>query len=188
MTSKADFFQLASNWTPSDRATGILMLTLTNLSGRPIKNFRLAFTSHCRLEPGCQLEGAALIEQTYGYHVLAPPVGLVLTHRGTWSVTVDRLNYAPRHYTEALKSAYLVLEDGGIVPVGLTPTMRNFESGAPRLEAPSRSGCPQVVRSSASHLLPVIRIAPPTLSRSLFSPGMKRRGQHFATASLAYRQ
>ena len=142
MTSKADF-QLASNWTPTDQATGILTLTLTNLSGRPLENFRLAFTSHCRLEPGRQLEGAALIEQTYGYHVLAPPVGFVLTHPGTWSITADRLNYAPRHYTEALKSAYLVLEDGGIVPIVSTPTTRNFESGAPRLEAPSGSRLPR---------------------------------------------
>ena len=41
LTSKADF-QLASNWTPTDQATGILTLTLTNLSGRPLENFRLA--------------------------------------------------------------------------------------------------------------------------------------------------
>ena len=139
MTNEAGFLRLDSDWAPTEGAAGTLTLTLTNLSDRPLQNFRLAFTSHCRLDPDCELQGANLVEQIYGYHMLEPPAGFLLARGSTWSVTADRLNYAPQHYADGLKNVYLVLEDGGIVPVASTPTTRNLESGVPRLGAPSGS-------------------------------------------------
>ncbi len=143
VTGEAPSFCLDSDWGPTGAAVGAVRLTLTNLSGRPLSNFRLAFTAHLRLEADDQLRGASLVRQIFGYHVIAPPAGYVLMPATSWSVTAHRLNHSPQHYTSGLKSAYLMLEDGGVVPVASTPTTRNHESGSPRLETPPSSKLPR---------------------------------------------
>jgi hexosaminidase len=143
VTGETPSFCLDSDWAPSGVAAGAVTLTLTNLSDRPVGNFRLAFTSHFRLEADDQLRGASLVGQISGYHVIAPPVGYVLMPAASWSVTAHHLNSSLQHYTSGLKSAYLMLEDGGVVPVASTPTTRNHESGSPRLETPPSSRLPR---------------------------------------------
>jgi hexosaminidase len=139
----ATSLRLNSDWTPTDGEAGTLALTLNNLSDRPLGNFRLAFTSHVHLQPHDGLAGASLLEQISGYHVIAPPAGFVLKPGAAWSITADRLNYAPRHYGAGLRSAYLILADGAILPVEAMPTTRKGNSGMPRLEAPSSSRLPR---------------------------------------------
>jgi len=143
VTGEAPSFCLDSDWVPTGAAAGAVRLTLTNLSGRPLSNFRLAFTAHLRLEADDQLRGASLVRQIFGYHVIAPPADYVLMPATSWSVTAHPLNHSPQHYTSGLKSAYLTLEDGGVVPVASTPTTRNHESGSPRLETPPSSKLPR---------------------------------------------
>jgi hypothetical protein len=78
VTHEAPCFYLDSDWAPTGAAAGTLRLTLTNLSGRPLSNFRLAFTAQFRLQVEDQLRGASLVRQIFGYHVIAPPAGYVL--------------------------------------------------------------------------------------------------------------
>jgi hexosaminidase len=75
--------------------------------------------------------------------VIAPPAGFVLTPGATWSITVRGLNYAPRHHSAGLRSAYLILAHGAIIAVEALPTTRRRESGMPRLEASSSSTLPR---------------------------------------------
>ena len=70
--------RLYSDWTPTDGEAGTLTLTLSNMSDRPLENFRLAFTSHIQLRSQDELSGARLLEQISGYHVIAPPADFVL--------------------------------------------------------------------------------------------------------------
>jgi hexosaminidase len=135
--------RLYSDWTPTDDEAGTLALTLNNLSDRPLGNFRLAFTSHVRLQPHYGLAGASLLEQLSGYHVIAPPPGFVLKSGAAWSITADRLNDPLRHYAAGVRSAYLTLADGAILPVEAMPTTRKRDSGMPRLEAPSSPRLPR---------------------------------------------
>ena len=143
MGSEAASLYLDSDWAPSEGAAGVLTLTLTNSSERPHKNFRVAFTSHVQLDPRGKLKGASLVEQISTYHVIAPPAGFVLRPGHSWSVPADRLSYPPQHYTSGLKSGYLVLENGDVVPVEARPTTRGREGGMPRLEAPLPSNLPR---------------------------------------------
>src|SRR5262249_51554154 len=139
----ATSFRLFSDWVPTCGEAGTLTLTLNNLSDRPLGNFRLAFTSHVQLWPHDGLSGASLLEQISGYHVVAPPAGFVLTPGAAWSITAQRLNHAPQHYSAGLRSAYLILAGGETIPVEAMPTTRNRESGMPCLEVPSSSRLPQ---------------------------------------------
>jgi hexosaminidase len=139
----ATSLRLCSDWAPTHGEAGTLTLTLNNLSDRPLENFQLAFTSHVQLRSHDELSGARLLEQISGYHVIAPPAGFVLTSGATWSITVHGLNYAPRHYSAGLRSAYIILADGATISVEAIPTTRKRESGMPRLEATSSSRLPQ---------------------------------------------
>src|SRR6266516_7899003 len=78
VTGEVPSFCLDSYWGPTGAAVGAVRLTLTNLAGRPLCNFRLAFTAHLRLEADDQLRGASLVRQIFGYHVIAPPADYVL--------------------------------------------------------------------------------------------------------------
>ena len=135
--------RLYSDWTPADGEAGTLTLTLSNMSDRPLENFRLAFTSHIQLRSQDELSGARLLEQISGYHVIAPPADFVLTSGATWLITARGLNYTPRHYSAGLRSAYLILADREIMPVEAVPTTRKHESGMPRLEATSSARLPR---------------------------------------------
>jgi hexosaminidase len=136
LSSQQAKFRLDSDWVPSGDEAGALTLTLTNRSNRPLGNFRLAFTSHCQFRPEGRLRGASLVEQISGYHVIAPPAGFVVMPASSWTVTAHHLDYVPRHYTAGLKSAYLMLEDGRVAPVAVTPTTCNHEIGSPRSSEP----------------------------------------------------
>jgi hexosaminidase len=134
--------RLYSDWAPTDGEAGTLTLTLNSLCDRPLRDFRLAFTSHVHLRPN-GLAGADLLERISGYHVLAPPAGFVLTPGSAWSISVRSLNYAPRHYSAGLRSACLILTDGTIVPVAAMPTTCMGDIGIPRLAAPTRRRLPR---------------------------------------------
>ena len=139
----ATSLRLDSDWSPTYGEAGTLTLTLDNLSDQPLENFRLAFTSHVQFRPHHELLGARLLEQMSGYHVIVPLAGFVLKSGATWSITVHSLNYAPQHYSAGLRSAYIILADGTIIPVEAGPTTRKHESGLPRLEATSFSKLPR---------------------------------------------
>jgi hexosaminidase len=129
--SDAACLHLASDWTPTGRGTGNLELTLSNGSGLTLHRFRLAFTSLFPLVvQDQQLRGGRLSERFSNYQVISPPEGFVLAPGASWSFSAQ-LGCALQHYTSAVKSAYLILEDEGTLPVVASPTTRNGERGVP---------------------------------------------------------
>jgi hexosaminidase len=122
LDSEAPLFRLDSSWGPAGGAAGSLSLTLVNLSRQTLRRFRLALTSHVKIDADGELRGATLIDQLSTYHLMAPPADFVLAPGASWSVVASRLSHAPRHYTSGVMSAYLISEDGAIMPVAATPT------------------------------------------------------------------
>jgi hexosaminidase len=146
LNSERPFLRLDCDWTRTADGRGVLTLKLSNSSARcSFANFRLAFTSLFPLVVDGQLSGARLVDQMSNYHVIAPPKGFVLASGTSWSVSAE-LSHRLRHYTSAVKSAYLIRNDGGLVPIEAAPTTYSHGAGAPRLEPfwalPTLSGRP----------------------------------------------
>src|SRR5262245_14409527 len=127
-------FRLDSDFTPDGEKPGFVRLTLHNLSNQPVSGFQLALTSLFRIVPGSEIRGGEIVEQISNYQVIAPPAGLVLAPGAVWSVSAARLSHLLAHYNYGPKSAYLIRDDGGLLPVATTPMTRNGEAGKPRLE------------------------------------------------------
>jgi hexosaminidase len=132
MTGQPGIISLDSDWAPSGDGSGTLALTLTNGSGRSLTGFRLAFTSHYGIDRQRPLDNATVCERLSTYHVVTPPSGLTLPPGARW--TFSGISYGHAHYTSGPRSAYLIGVDGEILPVATTPTTRNREGGAPRLD------------------------------------------------------
>jgi hexosaminidase len=147
------FLRLDSDWTPVADGRGVLTLKLSNSSAlSSFADFRLAFTSLYPLVSDGQLRGARLVDRISNYHVIAPPKGFVLAPGTSWSVSAE-MTYGLQHYTAAVKSAYLIREDGSLVAVESVPTTYNHEAGAPRLKPfPLSSKLPR--RTPAVAVLP----------------------------------
>jgi hypothetical protein len=77
LTKEGPALRLDSDWMPSGNMGGILSLALHNLASAPLKDFRLALNCLVSL-PGAEIDGASLVEQFAGYHVLSPEGGLIL--------------------------------------------------------------------------------------------------------------
>jgi hexosaminidase len=133
LNSERPFLHLASDWSSTAENRGVLTLLLTNASSLSFANFHLAFTSLSPLVTDGQLRGGRLIAQISNYHVIAPPESFVLEPGATWSVSAE-LPHKLQHYTSAVKSAYLIRQDGGLVPVEASPTTNNHAAGAPQLK------------------------------------------------------
>lgn len=147
------FLRLDSDWTPMADGRGVLTLKLSNSSALSFfADFRLAFTSLFPLLSDGQLRGARLVERISNYHVIAPPKGFVLAPSGSWSVSAE-LRHSLQHYTSAVKSAYLICEDGGLVAVESVPTTRNHQAGAPQLK-------PFQLLSELSRRRPAVAVLP----------------------------
>src|SRR5579864_3088592 len=147
MADDASQLSLARDWTRTQGEAGVLSFVLTNRSSSSLSDFQLAFTSlFALIVQDDQLRGAHLVRQFSSYHLLRPPDGLTLRSGAQWSFSAH-LDGPLRHYTSAVKGAYLVLEDGRTLSVISSPTSRNGDAGIPRLDLPSatrlpRSGCP----------------------------------------------
>ena len=127
--------RLDSDWLPGAGDPGRITLVLRNLGDRPMADFHLAFTSQFRIKPGSEIKGGFLIEQVSNHHVVAPPAGLVLAPGDAWTISADRLGQRPAHYTYGPKSAYVVLGDGALATVEVTPMTREGKAGSPLIKA-----------------------------------------------------
>ncbi|WP_048645436.1 beta-N-acetylhexosaminidase [Nitratireductor soli] len=134
-----DACRLYSDWNAQD---GIIELALENAGSAPLSGARLATTSLFRIHPECRIEGATLSGQLSNYHVFAQPKGEQLMPGQRWVIRADRLSHVLRHYTDGLKSAFLILADGSIAPVALEPMTCNHKAGAPRWEEIERHALP----------------------------------------------
>jgi hexosaminidase len=170
LNTEEPFLHLDSDWSSTAEDRGVLTLMLTNASAlSSFAKFRLAFTSLSPLVTDSQLRGARLVQQISGYHMIAPPESFVLEPGATWSVSAS-LPHKLQHYTSAVKSAYLIRDDGGLVPVEASPTTNNHAAGAPRLK-----------RLAVSPHLPR---RPPSIAILPFPRKVQVAGQREATSAL----
>lgn len=122
MTSRYAF-RLATAWHPAkDDEPLAYLLTLTNLSDEPIRDFRLCVSGPGRIDPAASVEGATLTARLSNHSEFAPPVDFVLQPKTSWTITARGLSYPLRHWTDGGTTAYLVLADGTTAPVAITPT------------------------------------------------------------------
>ncbi len=106
-------FRLENTWRPLEGdPAGALDFTLINLSGVPIGDFKLAYTTLTRVkEPGI-FDNAVLLKRNANFHQFAPPAGFVLEPGAAWRFSVAGLWRRARHRTDGAKSAYVTLADG----------------------------------------------------------------------------
>lgn len=147
MNNTAPSLRLDSDWAPAADG-GMLTLRLTNSSALPLSNFRLAFTSLFPLLTGDQLEGARLVERISNYQVIAPQLDFVLAPGTSWQIS-GHLSHTIRHYTSAVKSAYVIRDDGRLMAVDAAATTQNGGSGVPRLDLPLPAPLPAGATSVA---------------------------------------
>jgi len=114
MTSQ---FRLDAIWRETDPKTGSMILTLTNLSDKPVADFRLAYTSLLRASKELVSHNATFIGRFANFHEFDPEVGFVLEAGESWTFELEKLTHIPKHRNDGPKSAYLTLKDGSNVAV-----------------------------------------------------------------------
>ena len=87
-------FRLETAWTPATSADNLnYALTLTNLSAKPVKGFRLCISGPARVDPGARVEGGTLAAQLSNHAEFAPPAGFVLEPNSAWTVSAHGMMY-----------------------------------------------------------------------------------------------
>jgi hexosaminidase len=116
-------FRLETAWMPAtERQALSYVLTLTNLTGKPVEGFQLCISGPARIDPAATIDGGTLTARLSNHTGFSPPEGFVLQQGASWRVTVRGLSYPLRHWSDGANTAYLVLADGAIAPVATAPT------------------------------------------------------------------
>lgn len=87
-------------------------ITLHNLSGMSISDFKIVFTSLTRVIENNVCTNAVFLRRNANFHEFMPPEGFHLAPGASWTFTVDGLHRAANHRTDGAKSAYVTLADG----------------------------------------------------------------------------
>jgi hexosaminidase len=117
-------FRLETRWTPArDGRPLVYQLELTNEGSEPVADFALCISGPARLDPAATITGASLVKRLSNHAELRAPAGFVLEPGGRMLIEVHGLSYPLRHWSDGATAAYLVLEDGAIAPVAVTPTV-----------------------------------------------------------------
>lgn len=125
-------YMVESEWTPTDLAGAArYALTLTNNGQAPLTGFRLGFSGPARVSDEASIDGGHVVTRLSNYCELAPSSGLVLAPGQSWTVTIGRLDYPLRHWTDGATTAFVVTSDGKAHPA-LTHPPRNLAVTVPR--------------------------------------------------------
>lgn len=120
-----------------ERGGPALDLVLSNLSGRTLGGFTLAYTSITRTLPPSEAAGATLVRRQGNFHEYAPPEGLTLAPGGSWGFREAHLSHTPLHSNDGPKSAMLRLPDEVLeVAAGDLQHPRHMRTAAPGGAAP----------------------------------------------------
>lgn len=115
--------QLETSWRPaSEKATQAYILSLKNLSAKPIANFKLCVSGPARVDPSVEIEGGAIGRRLSNFTEFLPPDNFELASGETWTVAVHALSWPFRHWTDGATSAYVALSDGSAIPIFIAPT------------------------------------------------------------------
>jgi hexosaminidase len=108
---------LEASWEPVEGTTGRFEFTLFNFTDETLIGFRLAYTSLTRTADTHVCEGATLLRRNANFHEYAPPEALALAPGEQWTFRVSGLTRPSKHCTDGVKSAFLTLSDGRVLPV-----------------------------------------------------------------------
>lgn len=142
--------KLVSKWTPArDGAPMAYTIELTNGRADPLRDFKLGVNGHVRFDARARLDGGTLVERLSNHTLIAPPAGFVLAPGATWSVTTHSLPWGPKHWSDGVTAAYVVLADSSTMRVSVTPTQLTG-SNAPLLKGAMRFPVPKKVPAPIS--------------------------------------
>jgi hexosaminidase len=122
-------FRIENSWSPGNTSGhttgsslapppgGVLQIHLFNLSQQEIRDFSLCLTTLSWIRGAAMIGNGQLIASEASFHQIAPPEGMILAPGGCWSFEFGPLWRAPSHRGEGVKSAYLQLSDGSLIPV-----------------------------------------------------------------------
>ena len=141
-------FSLVTTWTPATDGEPLgYGIELTNTGDAAVRDFTLGFSGPARIDPQATLENGRLLKRLSNHTLIAPPDGFVLQPGETWTATARGLSYGLRHWSDGANSAYVVLEDGGIVAVPTAPTPGKGHNspllkGAVKFPVPAKAPAP----------------------------------------------
>ena len=113
-------------------ASGHYLLQLHNGSGDDLSGFRLGFSGPVRVAENTPVHGGTVVAELASWCEIAPPADFVLRPDGTWQVTIERLEFALRHWTDGVAGAVVTLADGSCAEVSVMPTTLGAPGGDER--------------------------------------------------------
>ena len=179
-------FTLTTTWSPeTDGAPLGYAIALTNTGAAPVSGFSLGLSGPGRIDPQGTLENGRLLKRLSNHTMIAPPEGLVLEPGETWTAIARGLSYRLKHWSEGANAAYVVLEDGTVVPVLTAPTQASGQNaplrkGAARFPVPAKAPVPvSIVPWPKAVDIAGARVAPPGLD-------LKPEGEEARRAAAAF--
>ena len=97
-------------------------LSLTNLAKVPLTKFALSISGPNRIDSRAKITGGRVANSLSNHLELLPDEGYVLAPGATWTVKAQGLHYNLQHWSDGATTAYLVLEDGSLCRVAISPT------------------------------------------------------------------
>jgi hexosaminidase len=116
-------FVLESVWHPA--TLGVeprYVLVLTNHGNERLEKFRIGFSGPTRVSSNATVDGGTIVHQLSNFCEIAPPSGFVLEPGKSWTITIARLDYPVRHWTDGATTGFVIREDGSTVAALTLPT------------------------------------------------------------------
>ena len=127
---------LETSWiraSPSGSST--YRLTLTNQSTSSLSGFRLYVSGPGKIEPSSDVQGGDIGQCLSNFAEFLPPDGFELGAGEAWRLSVRGLTWPLRHWTDGAQSAYLILDDGSMLPATVGPTGLSGHAAEPAARA-----------------------------------------------------
>jgi hexosaminidase len=116
-----DGFTLRSVWEQSDSG-GRYRLILTNNTKSDVANFRLGLSGPLRISASAEITNGKVVTQLSNYAELSPAGAYVLQPGASWEVSIDKLDFPLRHWTDGATTGFVIYGDGRAVPAITMPT------------------------------------------------------------------
>lgn len=110
-------------WNPGGLGTKpTYSLTLTNHGAETLEGFKIGFSGPTRISPEAEVSGGRIIYQLSNYCEIAPPADTVLAPGKSWTVTIGKLDYPVRHWTDGATTGFVIRADGSTIATRTLPT------------------------------------------------------------------